>query len=100
MNFYYCTITQYIESKSSLADKIAAYDAIISSMESAILEATVSGHLSQYEMNDGQMVVRAQYRNINEMSKALVGLEGIRQRYINRYNGRVTVLRGGVIFKR
>ena len=97
MNTSYCTITQYIETKATLSGKIAAYDALIDSMEKAVLEATVSGHLSQYEMNDGQMVVRAQYRNINEMTKALTGLEAIRQRYISRFNGRITVLRSGNI---
>jgi hypothetical protein len=39
--------------------------------------------------------VRLNYRNVGDMTKALAGLEALRQRYINRYNGRSTVLRGG-----
>jgi len=95
MNDNFCTISQYIESRSSLKDKILAYDTIISGMESAYLEAVSSGHLSAYEMNDGQMRVKAEYRNISDMNNAMIGLQKLRQMYINRYNGRITVLRGG-----
>lgn len=95
MNTEYLSISQYIESKSKLIGKIAAYDLIIEGMEAAILEATVSGHLVQYELDDNFMKVRTQYRSVGDMVNALAGLEALRQRYINRHNGRVTVLRGG-----
>src|SRR6478736_7020153 len=95
MNAEYCTITQYIESKTTLQAKILAYDKLIEAMENSILEATVSGHLVQYEMDDSFMKVRAQYRSIGDMTQALASLEMLRQRYINRFNGRCTVLRGG-----
>jgi hypothetical protein len=97
MNTEYLTISQYVESKSKLIGKIATYDLLIEGMEASILEATVSGHLVQYEMDDGFMKVRSQFRSISDMTKALAGLETMRQRYINRYNGSVTVLRGGRI---
>lgn len=92
-NFY--TIPQYIACKSSLLEKVKAYDAIISGMETAYLEAVTSGHLADYEMNDGQMRVKATYRSIAEMNNAIRGLEQIRMQYVNRYNGRVSVMRGG-----
>ena len=95
MNAEYMTISQYIESKSKLIGKIATYDILIESMENAILEGTVSGHLVQYELDDSFMKCRAQYRSIADMTVALRGLETMRQRYINRFNGRCTVLRGG-----
>ena len=95
MNAEYLTVSQYVEAKSKLIGKIATYDLLIEGMEASILEATVSGHLVQYELDDGFMKVRSQYRSISDMTKALAGLEMLRQRYINRHNGRVTVLRGG-----
>lgn len=95
MNLEYMTINQYVECKSKLIGKVATYDLLIESMEKAILEGAVSGHLVQYEMDDGQMKVRAQYRNINDMASALSGLERVRQMYINRISGRSIVLRGG-----
>ena len=95
MNAEYMTIEQYVECKSELIGKIATYDLLIKNMESAILKGAVSGHLIQYEMDDGQMKVRAQYRNIDDMTKAMTGLIRIREMYRNQANGRRIRLVGG-----
>ncbi len=95
MNAEYTTITQYLESKTTLQAKIAAYDKLIEGMENALAEGIVSGHILQTEVDDGFMKVRLNYRSVGDMTKALSGLEMLRQRYINRLNGRCTVLRGG-----
>ena len=95
MNDGYMTIEQYFECKSKLIGKIATYDLLITNMESAMLKGIVSGHLIQYEMDDGQMKVRAQYRNIDDMTSAMNGLIRIRQMYINQTNGRGRRLVGG-----
>lgn len=95
MNDEYVTISQFIETKSKLIGKIATYDLLIEGMETAIAEGIVSGHILQTEVDDGFMKVRLNYRSIGDMTKALAGLEMLRQRYINRLNGRCTVLRGG-----
>lgn len=95
MNNTYTTIPQFFEEASKLIGKVAVYDALISAFETSILEATVSGHLMQYEMDDGQMKVRVQYRNTKDMVTAMEGLIKLRQYYINKHNGSVTVLRGG-----
>lgn len=95
MNYEYMTISQYIESKSKLIGKVETYDLLIKSMEAALLEATVSGHLSEYEIDDSMMKVRTRYRSLTDLNNALNGLIKMRQYYVNKYNGRVTVLRGG-----
>lgn len=95
MNTEFTTIPHFFEQASKLIGKVATYDALISAFETAILESTVSGHLLQYEMDDGQMKVRVQYRNTKEMVTAMEGLIKLRQYYINKHNGAVTVLRGG-----
>jgi len=95
MNDEYVTISQFIETKSKLIGKIATYDLLIEGMETAIAEGIVSGHIVQTEVDDSFMKVRLNYRSISDMTKALSGLEMLRQRYINRLNGRCTVLRGG-----
>lgn len=95
MNDQFCTIPQYIESQSSLREKIIAYDLIIEGMEASYLVAVTSGHLDEYQMDDGQMKVRAKYRSITDMNNALIGLQKLRQMYVSRYNGRVSVKRGG-----
>lgn len=95
MNLEYMTIPQYIECKSKIIGKIATYDILIESMEASLLEAIASGHISEYEMDDSMMRVRTRYRSINDMQNALNGLIRMRQYYINKFNGRRTVLRGG-----
>jgi hypothetical protein len=54
-----------------------------------------SGHLLQWELDDGQMKVRSQYRNVNDLSNAMQGLIKLRQYYINKANGRSIRLVGG-----
>ena len=95
MNSEYCTISQYIESKTSLQAKIIAYDNLIEKMELTILTGIDTGGIIQTEVDDGFMKVRLNYRSVADMTQALAGLEMLRQRYINRHNGRCTVLRGG-----
>lgn len=95
MNIEYMTIDQFFESKSKLIGKIATYDLLIEGMEKAILESTVSGHLIQYELDDGQMKVRSMFRSTKDMIGSMEGLIKLRQYYINKHNGRVTRLVGG-----
>lgn len=95
MNNNYMTIQEFFESKSKLVSKVATYDLIIEGMEKAILEATLSGHLTDYELDDGQMKCRARYRSITDMTNSMNGLIKLRQMYINQHNGRTVVLRGG-----
>lgn len=89
-----CTISQYLESKTTLLGKIQAYDRLIDSMELKLLEAISDSDLSAYTMEDGQMKTRVEFRSISAMEAAVSSLEKSKQRYVNRYNGHVTTLRG------
>ena len=95
MNFEYMTVMQYVEVKSKLIGKVATYDILIETLEKAILEAALAGHMTQGELEDGQMKVRFAYRSIGQMTDGITALRKIRQDYINQYNGRVTRLVGG-----
>lgn len=95
MNTGFMSIQEYVECKAASIGKIATYDILIANMENAMLTAITSGHLIQYEMDDGQMKVRAQYRNITDMTQAMQGLIKLRQMYINRANGNSIRLVGG-----
>lgn len=97
MNVDFMSIPDYVECKSKLIGKVATYDLLIEKMEQSILTGAVSGHLIQYEMDDGQMKVRAQYRNIDDMTQAMNNLIKIREMYINQANGRSVRLVGGGI---
>lgn len=95
MNDTYMTISQYFECKSKLIGKIATYDILIEKFEQSLLEGATSGHLLQYEMDDSQMKVRVQYRNVKDMVTAMEGLIRLRQYHINKANGSSIRLVGG-----
>jgi hypothetical protein len=95
MNTEYMTIPQYFEEKSKLIGKIATYDLLIESMEQTLMTGITSGHLLQWELDDGQMKCRSQYRNVKDLTNAMQGLIKLRQYYVNKHNGAVTVLKSG-----
>jgi len=95
MNAEYTTIPQFFECAEKLIGKIATYDLLIETFEQALLEGVGSGHYLQTELDDGQMKLRVQYRNVRDMTEAMNGLIRLRQYYINKANGRTTRLVGG-----
>jgi hypothetical protein len=95
MNNEYIGIDQFVEQKSKSIGKIATYDLLIEKMEQTLLAGIESGHLLQWELDDGQMKCRTQYRNVNDLTEAMNSLIKMRQYYVNKTNGRVTRLVGG-----
>jgi len=90
-----CTISIYIESKTTLLDKINAIDLLVDKMIIKIGE-TVDGNeltLDSYWMDDGQMNVKTQYKSLEDIEMSVFRLERMKQMYVNRYNGRSFVLR-------
>jgi len=66
-------------------------------MELKLLDTVGSANYSEYQMDDGQMKVRTAYRSPKEVTAGILELEKLKQRYVNRYNGRCVTLRGGNI---
>ena len=95
MNDGFMTISQYVDSASSLRDRIIRIDNLILSMEAKLLESVDSANYQEYQMDDGQMKVRTVYRSVKDVTAGILSLEQMKQRYINRLNGSVTVLRSG-----
>jgi len=95
MNDGIYSISNYIECRSTLHDKIVAINSLIEAMELKLLDVTESTAFDEYSMDDGQMKIRTKYRSVADVMAGLTGLEQLKQRYVNRLNGRVTVLRSG-----
>lgn len=89
------SVSQYIESKCNLESKIKAIDNLISAMELKLLDVSASVAYDEYNMDDGQMKVRAKYRSSSDVLAGITAMEALKQRYVNRFNGRATVFRGG-----
>lgn len=95
MNVNFCTISEYVQSATDLVGKIAKINSLIEALELSLIDAVGSGNYSEYQMDDGQMKVRTSYRSPSDVTAGINELEKLKQRYINRLNGRRTVLRSG-----
>jgi len=89
------TISQYVESKTDLLARIKAYDNLISAMELKLLDSIGNSDLEEYQMEDGQIKIRTRFRTVQNVQDGIKALEQAKQRLVNSYNGRSTVLRGG-----
>lgn len=90
-----CTISVYLETKSSLLLKINALEVLIDKMLLRIAES-VDGQaavLDEYWMDDGQMKVKTIFRSIDQLEKGIKGLIKLKNLYQNQFNGRGMVLR-------
>ena len=88
-------VSTYIECGQTYREKIQRIDNLIDVFELKLLEVGDSVTYDEYAINDGQMNVRTKYRSANDVLNAINNLEKLKQRYVNRLNGRVTVLRSG-----
>lgn len=87
----------YLSSARTLQERIDRLELLIDAMILSTLNV-VSGedynpNVSEYQLNDGQMVVRTIYKTNNDVFSSIKQLEGIKQMYMNQLNGRVNSLR-------
>ncbi len=97
-----CTITEYLESKLTLAQRIRSIDALI---DKAILSLgeTIEGvgsNISTYELDDGQVKIKTGYRSVAEVEAGIKSLERMKNLYINKLYGRSVQLRDANTFCR
>lgn len=96
-----CTPSQYIESKTTLRERVIAIDALIDGMILRMADVTAGLNVSveEYQMDDGQMKVRTRYRNVKDVQAGVHSLEVMKQMYQNRLNGRVSIMRDSRSFR-
>jgi basic membrane lipoprotein Med (substrate-binding protein (PBP1-ABC) superfamily) len=82
----------YIDSATSLQDKITRIDAVIDGLLTSALKAAGTGNVSEYGLNDGQTQIKTVYRSVSEVMKSIEAFEALKQLYVNRLNGRVVRL--------
>ncbi len=88
-------IDVYISSSSCNLERLRRYDTIIDNLEKRLLEASVGQNslVDEYQMNDGQMVVRTKYKTIQQIKDGLQAIIYLRQLFVNRCQGRKISLR-------
>ena len=89
----------YIESATTLCEKIVRIDEVILALESTMLKAAAGDGVTEYMVDNGQSKVKTITRSVEAISRSMRGLEQIKQRYINSLNGRVMTLVDGKSFR-
>lgn len=82
----------YIESQTSIEAKIVAIDAIITSLLSAAASSAGTSHLSEYSLNDGQVLIKSSLRGSTAIMQAIKDFEALKIFYMNKINPRVVRL--------
>lgn len=87
----------YLSSASTLQERIDRLELLIDAMILSTLSVVDSDdynpNVSEYQLNDGQMVVKTVYKTNNDVFASIKQLEAIKQMYMNQLNGRVNSLR-------
>lgn len=78
----------YINSATSLREKITRINNVITALENAALTAASGQNIQEYSLDDGQTKIRTAYRNASDIAQAINAFEFIRQRWVNQLNGR------------
>ena len=85
----YDTATLYLESATTNQAKVIAIDAIITALLSTAATAASNENISEYSLNDGQVIIKTNYRGVESIYKSIAAFRKLRQEYINMINGRV-----------
>lgn len=96
-----CTPRAYIESKTTLLERINAIEALIDAMILSLADYAAGNNtsLDEYQLDDGQMKIRTKYRSPKDVDAGIKALENMKQMYMNRHNGRVMTLRDNRSFR-
>lgn len=89
----------YIDSATSLRDKICRIDDIIDALLNTALESAASDNLTEYMLDDGQTKIKAVYKGTDAVLRSIKVLETTKQIYVNRLNGRTIRLVDGKSFR-
>lgn len=84
----------YIDSVTSLQERITRIDTIIDALLLQ-MSSVGTGHsdISSYSLNDGQTTISTAYTTPELIQNAINGFERMRERYLNKLNGRGMILR-------
>lgn len=82
------TISEFIMSKSDIKSKISALEALLEALETAELDAVSDSKVQEYQLNDGQTIIRTLFRNPSEIETTISKIEARINKYRNMAIGR------------
>jgi hypothetical protein len=85
----YQSFSSYINCASSTRAKIARIDEIISALLDSAADAATNEGVSQYTLNDGQVIVNASNRSSKSIMESIKSFESLKSYYQQQLTGRV-----------
>ena len=82
----------YIDSATTIKDKITNIDAVISALLSTAAKAATSENILEYNLDDGQTKIKASYRGAEGIYNSINAFERLKNYYVNKLNGRAVRL--------
>ena len=77
-----------------MIERVNRIDQIITALELRVLDAGAgNSDIDEYSLDDGQIKIKTKYRSVDSMYTAIQGFEALKQKLLNKLNGRVTVAR-------
>lgn len=76
----------YVESATTLQDRLARINAVLLALENTALRSASNEDLTSYLLDNGQTKIQAMYRDSASLAKAILAFEQIRERIIAKLN--------------
>jgi len=89
-----------VYSRAEIESKIVTYKKILEGLESCLANIQLTGDIQQYSFQDGQSTINTTYRSASEITKAIHEINSIIERWANKLDGRVTLLRDADVLPR
>lgn len=87
------TESEFIVCAQSIRDRMDRIGQILTKLEEQMILAVEDVAVSEYTLNDGQVVIKTAYRSPESIAKAIDHYERIYNRLANRCNGRIFTLK-------
>jgi hypothetical protein len=85
--------TVYIEAASGMIERVERINTIIDALELRQIAVIGNSDVEEYSINDGQIQIKTIYKSAESIAKAITSYEAIKQKLLNKLNGRSMVLR-------
>lgn len=84
---YYDSTQIFIESATSLKEKIAKLDLVINALLDVALSSAETDNIKEYSLDSGQTKIKTTYNGSAEVFKAIENYEKMKTYYTNKING-------------
>ena len=77
----YESAADYVDSATSLKDKIQRLEAIITQLMTVALKAVETDNILEYSLDDGQTKIQTKYKGADQVLKSIKAYEDLKERY-------------------